>query len=149
MSREELGNLHKHLPQTISLIIVKGCKTLIQEFSATPDMALINLSKKVESFNKHIRLIWLANKHVEERPICPDMSWEKQTGYCPKRTVFGGCATMAGWGKTQVDRDMTCRTDFSNLGPDKHALLGNWSFKRPWAWNWMLCQIKQLIRWET
>ena len=94
---------------------------MIQEFSATPDMALINLSKKVESFNKHIRPICLANKHVEERPICPDMSREKLEG-CPKKTIVGGCATMAGWGRNDRDeRVSTCKTDFSNLGPDKHA----------------------------
>ena len=50
------------------------------------------------------------------------MSREKHEGTgCSKKTIFGGCGTMAGWGKNQVDSGLTCKTDFSNLGPDKNA----------------------------
>ena len=48
-----------------------------QEFVKSPDLALVKLDRKLESFQSHIRPICLATKDVDDKPHCPDNSRDR------------------------------------------------------------------------
>merc|ERR1712142_1194906 len=94
-----------------------------KEFLSTPDQALIKMDGKVASFQSHIRPVCLATKNVDEKPLCPDNSADKETD---GKNILGGCATVAGWGdrysaNMHEELDSNCRTNFHGQSPDKIA----------------------------
>jgi len=105
-----------------------------EDFKMTPDIALIKLDRPVKMFNSTVRPICLASPGVLERPLCPDMSKDRDATQEERKNgsvhdkarnkMLGGCATVAGWGNRyskdeMSDNDSKCVTDFSDTSPDK------------------------------
>jgi len=108
-----------------------------KRFQMTPDIALIKLKRPVNFFTSSVRPICLGSPGILDRPLCPDMSQDKDanqteidSGLVHDRAgekMLGGCATVAGWGHryNEDERNLNksnCETDFSGKSPDKLSL---------------------------
>jgi len=111
-----------------------------QNFIGSPDIALIQLERKVQ-FSSFVTPICL-NRKENEKPVCSDQSRDLRKSsisdkiflsFAAKRgkeehraidgEILGSCASVAGWGHRydQATRNLmsSCITDLSNQSPDK------------------------------
>jgi len=114
-----------------------------KKFIMSPDIALIKLKKRVKIFNSSVRPICLGSPGILERPLCPDMSQDREankteisSGLVHDRAakkMLGGCGTVAGWGNRynqdeMMEKESRCETDFSDKSPDKlEHCLSHWT----------------------